>query len=135
MTVTDPQLSTAEAGLNFDLGEELGLIADEARKFSDDVLLPLATKHDREGAIADEVYRQIGELGFWGLTIPEEYGGAGFNNQALAVVLEELNRACASTGVAVSVHNSLLCAPLMKFGTDEQKKRWLPKHALSLIHI
>lgn len=129
MTVTDPQLSAAEAGLNFDLGEELGLIADEARKFSDDVLLPLATRHDREGTISDDVYRQIGELGFWGLTIPEEYGGAGFNNQALAVVLEELNRACAATGVAVSVHNSLLCAPLMKFGTEEQKKRWLPKLA------
>ncbi len=133
MTVTDPQTSGVQAAgegcLHFELGEELSLVQDEARKFADDVLLPLATKHDREESISDDVYRQIGELGFWGLTIPEEFGGAGFNNQALAVVLEELNRACAATGVAVSVHNSLLCAPLMKFGTDEQKARWLPKLA------
>ena len=129
MTVTDPALSATSEGLSFDLGEELSLVRDEAKKFADDVLMPLATKHDREEKIDEAVYRQIGELGFWGLTIPEQYGGAGFNNQALAVVLEELNRACASTGVAVSVHNSLLCAPLMKFGTDEQKERWLPKLA------
>ena len=127
MTVTDPV--TTQAGLGFELGEELSLIQDEAKKFADDVLLPLATKHDREERIGDDVYRQIGDLGFWGLTIPEEYGGAGFGNVALAVVLEELNRACAATGVAVSVHNSLLCAPLMKFGTDEQKQRWLPQLA------
>ncbi|QDV09019.1 Acyl-CoA dehydrogenase [Planctomycetes bacterium Poly30] len=127
MTVTDPALAATTEGLNFDLGEELSLVRDEAKKFADDVLLPLATKHDREAAISDDVYRQIGELGFWGLTIPEEYGGAGMNNQALAVVLEELNRACAATGVAVSVHNSLLCAPLMKFGTEAQKQYWLPK--------
>ena len=129
MTVTDPAHSATSEGLNFDLGEELNLVRDEAKKFADDVLMPLATKHDREEKIDEAVFKQIGELGFWGLTIPEEYGGAGFNNQALAVVLEELNRACASTGVAVSVHNSLLCAPLMKFGTEEQKKRWLPKLA------
>jgi len=127
MTVTDP--AALSGGLNFDLGEELSLVRDEAKKFADDVLLPLATKHDREEKVGDEIFQQLGELGFWGLTIPEEYGGAGMNNQALVVVLEELNRACAATGVAVSVHNSLLCAPLMKFGTDEQKAQWLPKLA------
>lgn len=129
MTVTDPALGANAEGLNFDLGEDLNLVRDEARKFADDVLLPLATQHDREEKISPDIYRQIGELGFWGLTIPEEYGGAGMDNQALAVVLEQLNRACAATGVAVSVHNSLLCAPLMKFGTDEQKSAWLPKLA------
>ncbi len=129
MTVTDPALGATAEGLNFDLGEDLTLVRDEAKKFADDVLLPLATQHDREEKISADIYRQIGELGFWGLTIPETYGGAGMNNQALAVVLEELNRACAATGVAVSVHNSLLCAPLMKFGTEEQKQQWLPKLA------
>ncbi|MEM1450059.1 MAG: acyl-CoA dehydrogenase family protein [Planctomycetota bacterium] len=130
MTVTDPAPSTAEAGaLHFGLGEELSLVQDAAREFADGVLAPLATKHDREETISDDVYRQLGELGFWGLTLPEEYGGAGMGNVALAVVLEELNRACAATGVAVSVHNSLLCAPLMKFGTDAQKTHWLPKLA------
>ena len=60
MTVTDPV--TTQAGLGFELGEELSLIQDEAKKFADDVLLPLATKHDREERIGDDVYRQIGDL-------------------------------------------------------------------------
>ncbi len=127
MTVTTQEI--AGTGLDFGLGEELTLVQDAARDFADGVLAPLATKHDREGKIADEIYQQLGELGFWGLTLPEQYGGAGMNNLALAVVLEELNRACAATGVAVSVHNSLLCAPLMKFGTEAQKQYWLPKLA------
>ncbi len=129
MTMTHSDIDAAAAGLGFDLGEELSMVRDSARDFADGVLAPLATKHDREESISDDVYKQLGELGFWGLTLPEEYGGADLGNVALAVVLEELNRACASTGVAVSVHNSLLCAPLMKFGTDEQKARWLPKLA------
>jgi len=129
MTMTHSDIDSAAAGLGFDLGEELSMVRDSARDFADGVLAPLATKHDREESISDEVYQQLGELGFWGLTLPEEYGGADLGNVALAVVLEELNRACASTGVAVSVHNSLLCAPLMKFGTEEQKAHWLPKLA------
>ena len=68
----------------------------------------------------------LGELGFFGLTVPEEYGGAGMGNLALTLVLEELNYACASSGVTVSVHNSLVCAPIMNWGTPEQKRRWLP---------
>jgi len=129
MTMTHSDIDAPAAGLGFDLGEELSMVRDSARDFADGVLAPLATKHDREESISDDVYKQLGELGFWGLTLPEEYGGADLGNVALAVVLEELNRACASTGVAVSVHNSLLCAPLMKFGTDEQKAQWLPKLA------
>ena len=129
MTMTHSDIDAAAAGLGFDLGEELSMVRDSARDFADGVLAPLATKHDREESISDDVYKQLGELGFWGLTLPEEYGGADLGNVALAVVLEELNRACASTGVAVSVHNSLLCAPLMKFGTEEQKAHWLPKLA------
>lgn len=128
MTMTHPDLGAA-TGLGFELDEELAMVRDTARDFADGVLAPLATKHDREESIADDVYQQLGELGFWGLTLPEEFGGAGMGNVALAIVLEELNRACAATGVAVSVHNSLLCAPLMKFGTDEQKAKWLPKLA------
>ena len=116
-------------GLSFELGEDLTMVRDAAREFADGVLAPLATQHDREAHIDDSVYQQLGELGFWGLTLPEEHGGAGMGNVALSLVLEELNRACAATGVAVSVHNSLLCAPLKKFGTDAQKAYWLPKLA------
>lgn len=118
-----------QTGLSFDLGEELTMVRDAARDFADGVLMPLATKHDREAHIGDDVFKQLGELGFWGLTLPEEFGGSGMGSLALALVLEELNRACASTGVAVSVHNSLLCAPLIKYGTPAQRALWLPKLA------
>lgn len=113
----------------FELSEELTLVRDTARDFAERELMPRATKHDREARIDADVLAKIGELGFWGLTIPEEYGGAGMGNLALSIVLEELNRACASTGVTVSVHNSLLCAPINKWGTPAQKQQWLPKLA------
>ncbi|MEM7518700.1 MAG: acyl-CoA dehydrogenase [Planctomycetota bacterium] len=100
-----------------------------ARDFADNELAPLATQHDREGKIDPALFAKIAELGLWGLTIPEDFGGAGMGNLALSLVLEELNRCCASVGVTVSVHNSLLGAPIMRHGTEEQKKRWLPKLA------
>jgi alkylation response protein AidB-like acyl-CoA dehydrogenase len=100
-----------------------------ARPFAQQELLPRATKHDRQGSIDPEVFERMKELGLWGLTVPEEYGGAGLGNQALSVVLEEINFACASTGVTLSVHNSLICAPLRKFGNEAQKKAWLPRLA------
>lgn len=113
----------------FELSEELTLVRDTARDFAERELMPRATKHDREAHIDDAVWKQIGELGFWGLTVPETYGGAGMGNLALTIVLEELNRACAATGVTVSVHNSLVCSPLTKYGSDAQKQTWLPRLA------
>jgi acyl-CoA dehydrogenase len=113
----------------FELSEELTLVRDAARDFAERELMPRATRHDREARIDDAVLAKIAELGFWGLTVPEAYGGSGMSNLALAIVLEELNRACASTGVTVSVHNSLVCAPIAKFGNEAQKRTWLPQLA------
>jgi butyryl-CoA dehydrogenase len=115
--------------MDFELSEDQLMIRDAVREFATKELLPRATKHDRQASIEPEVFEMIGELGLWGLTIAEQYGGAGMDNHTLAIVLEELNWACASTGVTVSVHNSLLGAPLSKFGTDEQKQTWLPRLA------
>jgi len=115
--------------MDFELGEELGMVRDMARDFAEKELLPRARKHDGQGAIDPEVLATMGELGLWGLTVPEAYGGAGMGNLALAAVLEEINRACAATGVTLSVHNSLLGAPINKWGTEEQKQRFLPKLA------
>jgi len=115
--------------MDFELSEELTLVRDMARDFAENELLPRATKHDRQGFIDQEVFDQMAELGFFGLTAPERFGGSELGNLALSLVLEELNRACASTGVTVSVHNSLVCSPINKWGTDEQKARWLPKLA------
>ena len=115
--------------MDFALSEELTLVRDMARDFARNELQPRAKGHDAGERIDPEVFAKITELGLWGLTVPESYGGSGLGNLALAVVLEELNWACASTGVTVSVHNSLVCAPILKWGSTAQKERWLPRLA------
>jgi alkylation response protein AidB-like acyl-CoA dehydrogenase len=115
--------------MDFELDEDLRMLRDMARDFADRELAPRARAHDKEEAIGPAILAQMGELGLWGLTIPEEHGGAGLGNLHLALVLEEINRACAATGVTLSVHNSLVAAPLRKFGSEELKRRWLPKLA------
>jgi butyryl-CoA dehydrogenase len=115
--------------MEFQLTDEQTLLRDMAQSFAEAELLPRATKHDRQGFIDPEVLAKMSELGLWGLTVPEKYGGAGMNNLALSIVLEEINRACASTGVTLSVHNSLLGAPINKWGTDAQRQEWLPRLA------
>ena len=115
--------------MDFELSEELRMVRDMAHDFAAAELAPRADRHDRQAHLDPDLFGKIGELGFWGLTIPEEFGGAGLNNLALAVVLEELNNACGATGVTVSVHNSLVCSPILKWGTEDQKKEWLPRLA------
>ncbi len=112
--------------MDFQLTEEQRLVRDMARDFAQNELLPRARKHDEQGRIDPEVFQMIAELGLWGLTIGEEYGGAGLGNLELSLVLEEINAACAATGVTLSVHNSLLGAPIKRFGTKEQMQKYLP---------
>lgn len=115
--------------MDFAFNEQETLVRDMARNFAESELMPRASKMDRQGHLDADLFGKLAELGLWGLTIPEAYGGAGMGNSELAIVLEEVNRACASTGVTLSVHNSLLGAPILKFGTEEQKRRWLPELA------
>ncbi|MBI4585403.1 MAG: acyl-CoA dehydrogenase family protein [Planctomycetes bacterium] len=115
--------------MDFNLPEELQLIQQTARDFADRELAPLARRLDREERFHKEHWAKLAGLGFLGFLIPEKYGGAGLGNLALVIALEELNRACASTGVTVSVHNSLAGGPVVKFGSEGQKARYLPKLA------
>lgn len=115
--------------MDFLLSETDEMVRDAARRFADDYLTQFAAKMDREEKWYGEVFKQAAELGLAGVTIPEAHGGMGLGNLQLSLVLEEVNRVCASTGVTLSVHNSLVAGPLMKFGTDEQKQRYLPKLA------
>jgi acyl-CoA dehydrogenase len=115
--------------MQFDLDEDLTMLRDMARDFAEHELMPRATQHDRNAELDPFVIEKLGELGFLGLSVPEEFGGSAVGNLALTIVLEELNRGCASSGVTVSVHNSLVCSPIVKFGNAEQKQRWLPKLA------
>ena len=107
------------------LSEEQELARATARDFARDRLLPLAREIDEREAIPPAILRECAALGFMGVTVPERWGGAGLDALAYALVVEELNRACASTGIVVSVNNSLVCEPLLRNGTDAQRERWL----------
>jgi alkylation response protein AidB-like acyl-CoA dehydrogenase len=100
-----------------------------ARDFAEKRLKPTAQKFDEEEAIPREMYLEAGELGFMGMMIPEEYGGLGLDYAAYAAAMEELARGNAAFQVGVTVHNSLVCSGILKFGTAEQKKRYLTKAA------
>ena len=111
--------------MDFRLNEEQEMIRDAARDFAGSVLAPLAEAADREKKFVWEQFRQAGELGFAGMLVPEEYGGADMGSVALSLALIEISRACASTGVTLSVHNSLVCGAILAYGTDEQKSTFL----------
>lgn len=111
------------------LSPEEVLIQQTAREFADKELAPLASQIDRSGEVPRAILDKMAHLGFLSMLTPEEYGGAGLTNLALALVQLEINRACASTGVTMSVHNSLCQSPLLKFGSAEQKQKYLPRLA------
>ncbi len=113
----------------FGLSEEEKLIRDTAREFAETRLAEVAVEYDKKEEFPKHVYSEIGELGFMGMLIDEKYGGSGLGDFAVALVVEQISRVCASTGVTLSVHNSLACRMINMFGTEEQKEKYLPKLA------
>jgi len=111
------------------LAEQYKEIRDMVKKFSDSEVAPLAQKIDHEGYLPKEIIGKLAENGFLGSYVPEEYGGAGMDYMSYALIVEEISRNCASTGVFVSAHTSLGIWPILNFGTEAQKKKYLPKMA------
>ena len=111
--------------MDFELTEEQELIRDTARDFAAREIAPKAAELDKTGRWPTEIVKRLGELGFLGVAIPEELGGAGMDTVGYALAMEEVSQACASCGVIMSVNNSLFCDPIYRFGTDEQKKNVL----------
>jgi butyryl-CoA dehydrogenase len=109
----------------FDLTEEQRMIQETARNFAQKEVLPKAAELDENSRFPAELIRQMAELGFMGIAVPEEYGGAGMDNICYAIAMEEISRACASTGVIMSVNNSLACDPILKFGSEEIRREYL----------
>jgi acyl-CoA dehydrogenase len=111
--------------MKIELLEEQKLLRDTVRRFAAEVVAPRAREIDESGEFPRAFFTQAAELGLAGVAVPEEYGGAGMDNLAYCLCIEEVSRACASSGVILSVNNSLVCDPLLKFGNEEQKQRWL----------
>ncbi len=111
------------------LDESYNEIKDMVAKFSDNEVAPLAASIDKNHSIPKELIAKLGENGLLGSYVPEQYGGAGMDYLSYAMIVEEISRNCASTGVLVSAHTSLATWPILEFGTEEQKKKYLPKLA------
>lgn len=115
--------------MDFEPTDSMAMLRDSAREFADKRLRPGAQAWDEHEAIPPEIYKEGAELGFFGLSVPEEFGGLAVDPLSYAVAMEELARGSAAFQVCVTVHNSLVCAAIAKHGTDEQKKKYLPKLA------
>ena len=112
--------------MNFELTNDQKMLRDEVRKFSENELAPLAPEIDISGEFPKESIKKLADMGLLGIIVPEKYGGSEFDFVSLAIAIEEISRACASTGVIVAVNNSLTTYPILKFGTEEQKEKYLP---------
>jgi alkylation response protein AidB-like acyl-CoA dehydrogenase len=111
--------------MDFELTEEQLLVQQTARTFAEKEVKPVASRMDREGIYPTELVRRLGELGFLGMFVPPEFGGSGMDLVSYVLAMEEISKAWASLSVVMSVHNSLVCAPLLRFGTAAQKEKYL----------
>ena len=112
--------------MNFDLDHEHELIRDTVRQFALEKVAPVAEELDREKRFPYELTAELAELGLMGMTIPEEYGGAGTDTLSYAIVVEELTRIDSSVAITLAAHHSLGTLPIYYFGSEEQKREWLP---------
>lgn len=111
------------------LTEEQRMVRDMARDFARQELAPNAALWEEAGWLDESMIKQMGELGFLGMVVPEEWQGSYTDYTAYALAIEEISAGCAATGALMSIHNSVGCGPLLNFGTEAQKQTWLPKLA------
>ncbi|HLR16669.1 MAG TPA: acyl-CoA dehydrogenase family protein [Alcanivoracaceae bacterium] len=111
------------------LTEEQRMVRDMARDFARQELAPNADKWERDSWLDDAMLRNMGELGFLGMVVPEEWQGSYTDYTAYALAVEEISAGCASTGALMSIHNSVGCGPILNYGTQAQKETWLPRLA------
>jgi alkylation response protein AidB-like acyl-CoA dehydrogenase len=111
--------------MDYLLTDEQKMAREMARKFADHELKPIADRLDREHTHSPEVLKALGEMGIMGVAVPVEYGGGGMDYLSYAMIVQEVSRGCGGTGVIVAAHNSLYCYPLLQFGTEEQKEKYL----------
>ncbi len=115
--------------MNFNLTKTQELFRQMIHEFAEKEVKPLAAEIDEQERFPEETVKKMAKLGIFGIPVPKEYGGAGGDNIMYSIAVEELSRCCATTGVVVSAHTSLCMVPILEFGTEEQKKKYLPKLA------
>jgi len=112
--------------MKLELNDQQKMIHKMVREFAEKEVGPIAAELDEKGEFPTKTLEKMAKLGLLGIFIPAEYGGAALDTISYVTVIEEISRKCASTGVITSVHNSLVSYPIMKYGTEEQKKKYLP---------
>src|SRR5213595_4021053 len=115
--------------MDFDLSSEHQLIRSTVREFAESRVAPVAAELDREHRFPYELVAELAELGLMGMTVPEEYGGAGADTVSYAIAVEELTRIDSSVAITVAAHTSLGTMPIFMYGDDRQKEEWLPQLA------
>ncbi|MGH7730383.1 MAG: acyl-CoA dehydrogenase family protein [Candidatus Eiseniibacteriota bacterium] len=113
--------------MNFDLSDDQRLIRDTVRDLCRSEFAPHAERWDREAIVPHEAVRILAGHGFLGMAIPEEWGGVGYDARTVALVIEEIARVSAALAIMISVHNSVGAVPVLKYGSDEQRRRFLPR--------
>src|SRR5262245_7120262 len=115
--------------MQVELTEPQRQLRDTVRAFAQARIAPVAAENDRTGRFPREILSGLGDLGALGVFVPEAYGGAGFDHVSYALAVEEVSAACGATGACYSAHASLVCWPILAAGTEEQRRRYLPKLA------
>ena len=117
--------------MNFDLTENELMIQQMVRDFAEKEIRPNIMKWDESQEFPVDLFKKAGELGLMGVLVPNEYGGSGFGYNEYIMVIREISKVCGSIGLSVAAHNSLCTNHILKFGNEDQKKKWLPKLATS----
>ncbi|HZP96983.1 MAG TPA: acyl-CoA dehydrogenase [Candidatus Limnocylindria bacterium] len=125
-TTTSTEPVGTGSGFDLTLSPEQEMVQRTAREFAREKVLPIAHEIDEQKSVPAELVAEMGRLGFMGIDVPERYGGAGMDALTYALVVEEINRACASTGVILCSHVSLAIEPILRWGSASQKERWVP---------
>jgi alkylation response protein AidB-like acyl-CoA dehydrogenase len=113
--------------MNFDYNETQSMIAQSIKEFADKNIKPFIMEWDEAQTFPIPLFKQLGEMGFMGVLVPEEYGGSGLGYHEYITVIEEISKVDPSIGLSVAAHNSLCTNHILTFGNEEQKKKWLPK--------